>query len=95
MGYDKSEQTPAPQKQIVQQPVAQTRTPIPPAAPVSRGTGTNQVSGTSITLTPAQVQFCKESGIDPKTYARQILAINKGAVDPTYTGPRWTKDMGA
>jgi hypothetical protein len=103
MGYDKSsEQTPpvqaAPepvQPQQREQPPARPKAAIPPAAPVSRGPGNNQVTGTSITLTPAQVQFCRESGLDPKVYARQILAINRGATDANYTGPRWTRDMGA
>ena len=99
MGYAKSEDTPAPQQAAQrtsqpQEPPRQ-RAAIPPAAPVSRGAPANQVSGTSITLTPAQVQFCRESGIDPKVYARQILTINRGAADTNYTGPRWTKDMGA
>ena len=99
MGYEKSEGAPAPQQppQRASQPQEppHQRTAIPPAAPVSRGAPANQTSGTSITLTPAQVQFCRESGIDPKTYARQILAINRGSSDTNYTGPRWTKDMGA
>ena len=99
MGYEKSEGAPAPQQAPqraapAQEPPRQ-RAAIPPAAPVSRGAPANQTSGTSITLTPAQVQFCRESGIDPKTYARQILAINRGSSDTNYTGPRWTKDMGA
>jgi hypothetical protein len=95
MGYDTSGESPSRTTQRDPAPARTQRTPIPPAAPVSRGAGTNQTTGTSITLTPAQVQFCKESGIDPKAYARQMLVINKGAADPTYTGPRWTKDMGA
>jgi hypothetical protein len=92
MGYDKSEQQP-PAPAAREQP--RPRAAIPPAAPVSRGSATDTTSGTSVTLTPAQVQFCRESNIDPKVYARQILTINKGASNPNYTGPRWTRDMGA
>jgi hypothetical protein len=99
MGYAKSEGAPASQQATQQaaqpQEPPRQRAAIPPAAPVSRGAPANQVSGTSITLTPAQVQFCRESGIDPKVYARQMLTINRGAADANYTGPRWTRDMGA
>jgi hypothetical protein len=99
MGYAKSEDAPAsqqpPQRTSQAQEPPRQRAAIPPAAPVSRGAPTNQTSGTSITLTPAQVQFCRESGIDPKVYARQMLAINRGSSDTNYTGPRWTRDMGA
>ena len=97
MGYEKPDQQPAPQPAQVTAPPPEPAKPkaaIPPAAPVSRGTPTNTATGTSITLTPAQVQFCRESGIDPKVYARSILAINKGRADANYTGPRWTADMG-
>jgi len=93
MGYDKSADTPAPSEPAPASQRQQQRT-IPPAAPVTRGASQNQVSGTSITLTPAQVAFCRESGIDPKVYARGILQINNGRNDPNYTGPRWTADMG-
>jgi hypothetical protein len=99
MGYEKSEGAPAPhqtpQRASQPQEPPRQRAAIPPAAPVSRGAPANQTSGTSITLTPAQVQFCRESGIDPKVYARQMLAINRGSSDTNYTGPRWTRDMGA
>ena len=99
MGYDKpagSQQKPAPQPaaQVQQEQPPRQRTAIPPAAPVSRGVAVNQTSGTSITLTPKQVAFCRETGIDPKAYAKQILSINRGKTDPNYTGPRWTGDMG-
>ena len=99
MGYDKpagSQQKTAPQPaaQAQQEQPPRQRTPIPPAAPVSRGAAVNQTSGTSITLTSKQVAFCREAGIDPKAYARQILSINRGKTDPNYTGPRWTGDMG-
>jgi hypothetical protein len=93
MGYDKSTQAPAP-NEAAPAPQRQQQRTIPPAAPVTRGAPNNQVSGTSITLTPEQVKFCRESGIDPKAYARQILVINQGKGDPNYTGPRWTSDMG-
>jgi hypothetical protein len=67
---------------------------IPPSAPVSRG---NNHSGgdspTSITLTPAMVQFCRDSGIDPKVYARNLLRAREGGKDPNYEGPRFTADI--
>jgi hypothetical protein len=101
MGYDRKEAAPPAQaKQAVpsQPPQAEApakpRASIPPAAPVSRTAPSNQATGTSITLTPAQVAFCMEAGIDPKSYARNILKLNKASADPSYTGPRWTKDMG-
>ena len=101
MGYEKPEQQPVPAPTpapvTASPPPAEPAKPksaIPPAAPVSRGAPVNSATGTSITLTPAQVQFCRESGIDPKVYARSILAINKGRADANYTGPRWTSDMG-
>lgn len=99
MGYTKAEQPPAPPAAAAPSPPQEQEPPkqktaIPPPAPVSRGAGTNAVSGTSITLTPAQVQFCREAGIDPKVYARQMLALNRAKNDPTYDGPRWSSERG-
>jgi hypothetical protein len=93
MGYSK--QAPAAQSAGTAPPqAAKQRAPIPPAAPVSRSAASNNQTGTSITLTPAQVQFCRDSGIDPKAYARRIVQLNRASSDPNYTGVRWTKDMG-
>lgn len=95
MGYMSE---PAPQQTARSEPPpppapTKPRATVPPAAPVSRSAQANSVSGTSITLTPAQVQFCRDSQIDPKTYARMLLKARKGASDPSYTGPRFTQDL--
>jgi hypothetical protein len=92
MGY-KETPPPAVQPQPAPQPKATKH--IPPAAPVSRGNSqpNGQSSPTSITLTPAQVQFCRESNITPKDYAVMLLRAKAGATDPNYTGPRFTADI--
>jgi len=92
MGYTKAPD-PEPVKVAAPPPVKSTKH-IPPSAPVSRG---NNHSGgdspTSITLTPAMVQFCRDSGIDPKVYARNLLRAREGGKDPNYEGPRFTADI--
>lgn len=93
MGYTKA---PDPEPEPVK--AAPTPTPAktqrPPSAPVSRG-GPNGSgnSATSVTLSPSQVQFCRESGVDPKEYARNLLRAREGAKDPAYSGPRFSDDL--
>ena len=93
MGYTKaSDPEPEPAKVAAPPPVKSTQRP--PAAPVSRGG--NQSGGnspTSITLTPAMVQFCKDSGVSPQDYARHLLRAREGGKDPAYEGPRFTADL--
>ena len=90
MGYTQ----PVQRQEPVQQAPAKPRSNVPPAAPVSRG-GQNSGNGssTSVTLTPAQVAFCRDSGIEPKVYAKMLLTAKAGGKDPAYTGPRFTSDL--
>jgi hypothetical protein len=95
MGYSKApDPEPEPVKASPPPATRQTRH-VPPAAPVSRGgnPGEGGNSPTSITLTPAMVQFCRDSGIDPKVYARNLLRAREGGKDPNYEGPRFTADI--
>ena len=92
MGYTKATDPEVEHEKAPPPPVKSTQRP--PSAPVSRGgnqSGSN--SPTSITLTPAMVQFCKDSGIDPKVYARNLLRAREGGKDPSYEGPRFTSDL--
>jgi len=93
MGYTKAPD-PEPVK-AAPPPAARPVKHIPPSAPVSRG-NQNGSSGspTSITLTPAQVAFCKDAGVSPTEYARNLLRAREGGKDPSYSGPRFTADLG-
>ena len=91
MGYKETQPTNAP---VAAQPVKQPTKQVPPAAPVSRGqNGGGSHSSSSVTLSPAMVQFCKDSGIDPKDYARNLLRAKNAKSDPNYSGPRFTSDI--
>lgn len=94
MGYDKSAVplTPnalsanggavsQPEPEVQQfQPVRQPqKPPPPPAAPVSRDSSPSNGGRQVLRLTAAQVQFCKEAGIDPKSYAMEVKNISSGA----------------
>ena len=93
MGYKEAPAVASePVKATPQAPTAPKKA-IPPSAPVSRSQGTDSSSGTSVTLTPAQVALCRETGVSPRDYARHLLKIKAGADDPAYTGPRFTGDL--
>ena len=91
MGYTKAPD-PEPTKVAAPPPVKSTKH-IPPSAPVSRGSNGSGNSPTSITLTPAQVEFCRTSGINTTDYARNLLRAREGGKDPSYSGPRFTSDL--
>ena len=93
MGYKEAPAS-EPAKVAAQPAPAAPKKAIPPSAPVSRGqAGESAGSGSSITLTPAQVAFCRESGVSPRDYAKQLLRAKAGAANPNYTGPRFTADQ--
>jgi hypothetical protein len=94
MGYKEPVETPP---SIASQPPAAIppkQKQVPPAAPVSRGqNGNGSHSSSSVTLTPAQVAFCRESGLDPKIYAKELIRLKNAPNDPNYSGPRFTNDL--
>ena len=93
MGYTKApDPEPEPARAAPPSP-AKSSKHIPPSAPVSRGSNGSGSSPTSITLTPAQVQFCKDAGVSPTEYARNLLRAREGGKDPNYSGPRFTADL--
>ena len=90
MGYKEPEAAKAP---TAAQP-AKPQKAMPPAAPVSRGqNGSGSHSSSSVTLTPAMVQFCKDSGLDPRVYAKELIRLKNAKSDPNYSGPRFTSDI--
>ena len=89
MGYAKDREAP-----VTQTAAPTPKKSVPPSAPVSRASSpTDGSSATAIRLTKAQVDFCRESGIDPTSYARQLLRARNGASDPNYNGPRFSSDQ--
>ncbi|HEY6861683.1 MAG TPA: hypothetical protein VI358_18100 [Pseudolabrys sp.] len=65
------------------------------AAPVSRTTAAanGDLTGNKITLTREQAEFCREMGISPVSYAKNLQKLRANGKDPMADGLRLTADM--
>lgn len=65
------------------------------AAPVSRDSNqaNGDLSGGKVRLTKEQVDYCREAGLDPVKYAKNILKIKANGRDPMADGLRFSADI--